>query len=191
MHMEKRQYEVEGFLFTEEEAAVQAKKEVSGVSYMKTKVDRNNPEKVLKFYNRTVEENVFQTPVGISYLYELQQYLREIPYIEASAILPIPVDKLHGKENQAETKIRQKNIDFRKRYKITFSIAVVLLIMVAAMFAITLTSDTPTILNYENKIINRYEHWEQELEEREKELDEREKKLTSWVVTSKTVTDLT
>ena len=54
MHMEKRQYEVEGFLFTEEEAAVQAKKEASGVSYMKTKVDRNNPEKVLKFYNRTL-----------------------------------------------------------------------------------------------------------------------------------------
>ena len=47
------------------------------------------------------------------------------------------------------------------------------------MFAITLTSNTPTILNYENKLIDRYEHWEQELNEREQELDEREQKLNS------------
>ena len=199
--MGKQRYEVEGFSFEKEEDAVQAKKELEGVLYIKSKLDMENPEKVLQIYNRTVKENAFKTPVGIYYLHELQQYLKEIPYIKASTILPIPTESLglqkeevrNVREGQAEPerKIKQKNIDFRKRYKATFSVAVVLLIMVIAMFVITLTSNTPTILNYENQLINRYEHWEQELNEREKELDEREKKLTSWIEMESPVTNLT
>ena len=186
--MKEKYYEVAGFSFAEEEVAKRAKKEAEGVSFIKAKIDMEQPKKVLQIYNRTIEEKVFKTPVGISYLYELQQYLKEIPYIEASMILPIPAESLLMGENetkesegkpQNDRKIKQKNIDFRKRYQTTFSVAVALFVMVIAMFAITLTSNTPTILNYENKLIDRYEHWEQELNEREQELDEREQKLNS------------
>ena len=186
--MDDKYYEVAGFSFTEEKMAKRAKKEADGVSFIKAKIDMEQPEKVLQIYNRTIEEKVFKTPVGISYLYELQQYLKEIPYIEASMILPIPAESLCMGENKTKEKnekpqkdmgIKQTNIDFKKRYRTTFSVAIVLLVMVIAMFAITLTSNTPTILNYENKLIDRYEHWEQKLNEREQELNERERKLDS------------
>ena len=45
------------------------------------------------------------------------------------------------------------------------------------MFAITATSGTATVLNYEQKLIDRYEGWEQELNEREAAVKEREEEL--------------
>lgn len=55
-------------------------------------------------------------------------------------------------------------------------ICALLVIMMVSMFAITLTSDSPTILDYEKKIVNRYEAWEQELDAREQELDAKTQK---------------
>ena len=45
------------------------------------------------------------------------------------------------------------------------------------MFAITLKSDNPNILNYKNAIVNQYASWEQELSEREKQLRQKENEL--------------
>ena len=57
------------------------------------------------------------------------------------------------------------------------TLSVALTVIVLAMFGITLTSNSPNILNYENKLINKYENWEQRLLEKEKELDAREDAL--------------
>lgn len=72
------------------------------------------------------------------------------------------------KKKQQETKLQ-------KRCRILLSANIVLIIIVIAMFAISLTSGSTTILNYETKIINKYEEWEQELDEREAALDALEK----------------
>ncbi len=55
---------------------------------------------------------------------------------------------------------------------------VILLIAVIIMFALTLTSDNPTILDYETKLINKYAAWEAELSEKETELKSREADIT-------------
>ncbi|CDF41499.1 putative uncharacterized protein [Roseburia sp. CAG:182] len=104
---------------------------------------------------------------------ELQQYLRKIPYIAEKDILPIPV-----KSGNADTKPKEQKekTDFKKRYQTLTVICALLVIMVVSMFAITLTSDSPTILDYEKKIVNRYEAWEQELDAREQELDAKTQK---------------
>ena len=49
--------------------------------------------------------------------------------------------------------------------------------LVLAMIFIMRNSDNATILDYENKVIDRYEHWQEELQEREEELEEREEEL--------------
>ena len=41
-----------------------------------------------------------------------------------------------------------------------------------------LSEDNVTILNYENKVIDKYEIWEKQLDERESQLEERELRLT-------------
>jgi hypothetical protein len=45
------------------------------------------------------------------------------------------------------------------------------------MFYITLKSDNPNILNYENSLVNKYAAWEQELKEREQDIRAREIEL--------------
>ncbi len=188
--MEKQEYIVEGFSFQDEEQAKQAKKEVAGVNYLRGKIDMDHPELVLQIYNKTIREGVFKTPVGFSYLRELQEYLYGVPYIMDEDVLPIPVSapdmvqaqrtERNMQKNGAEKKklvVHEKNIDFKKRYKTMFFLCVLFLIMIVSMFAITLTSNSPTILNYENEIINRYEGWEQELNEREQALKEKEREI--------------
>ena len=56
--------------------------------------------------------------------------------------------------------------------------AVVFAMIIIGMFAITYFSDdNVTILNYENKIIDKYEEWQKSLDEREQQLDEQESEL--------------
>ena len=72
MAVKEQIYQIDGFIFYGKKEAEQAKKEAAGVEYLKAKIDKNQPEAVLSVYNKTVEENLFETPVGLSYMRELQ-----------------------------------------------------------------------------------------------------------------------
>ena len=52
-----------------------------------------------------------------------------------------------------------------------------MLAIIIGMFIINQTSNHPTILNYEEKIIDKYAQWEEQLDQREQELNERERQL--------------
>jgi hypothetical protein len=45
------------------------------------------------------------------------------------------------------------------------------------MFVISMTGSSPTILNYEKAVQNRYAEWEKELSDRESVIREKEKEL--------------
>ena len=59
---------VGGFSFENQDEAEQAKKEIEGIKYIKTKTDMNDPEIVLQVYNKMIEQKLFETAVGYSYL---------------------------------------------------------------------------------------------------------------------------
>lgn len=82
---------INGFCFENEEEAAQAKKEADGVRYLREKINTDAPESVLGIYNKMIQQRLFETAVGYTYLGELQEYLKSIPFIDAEAILPIPV----------------------------------------------------------------------------------------------------
>lgn len=127
------------------------------------------------------------------------------PQLQSSGEVPLPakaepaVKSASGKktalpidlpDESLRDKVRQEGIEAQKLRRaqageqklrtrcrwLWFVIAVEFLI-IAAMFGISLTSGSTTILNYENKIINKYELWEQELEQREAAVLEREQAL--------------
>lgn len=179
---------IDGFCFANEDEAEQAKKEAEGVRYLREKINMDAPESVLNIYNKMVRQKLFETAVGYAYLKEQQEYLQSIPFIDKTQILPVPVQhptleesikkrKRTEKKTTPEPQIQVKNFDFRKRYQVTFWTSVLLFVCVVGMFAVNLLSDSPTILNYETRIIDRYEQWEHELEEREAALLEREKEI--------------
>lgn len=104
---------------------------------------------------------------------------------EKKRTLPLDVpnkslrDKVREKGAEAQS-VRQAQARERKlktRCQRLCIVIVVQFIIIAAMFAISLTSGSTTILNYENKIINKYELWEQELQQREAAVLERERAL--------------
>ena len=189
MSDKKEKMIVNGFVFANEAEAKQAEKEVEGVKFIKEKMEMDKPEVVLEIYNKMVRQNLFETAVGFSYLKDLQEYLQSIPFVNKEEILPIQVqhpileeqmrgNRVASKPKQPEkVKERYVNIDYKNRYRIMRGIAVVLLVCVAAMFAISATVGSPTILNYEQELINRYAEWEQELNKREAWITEREAEL--------------
>lgn len=189
MSDKKEKMIISGFAFSNKAEAEQAIKEAEGVKFIKEKMDMDKPEMVLEIYNKMVQQNLFETAVGFSYLKDLQEYLQSIPFIKKENILPIPVqhpileeqmrkNRPAAKPKQSEKgKERYTNIDYKNRYRVMRTVAVGLLICVVAMFAISATAGSPTILNYEQELINRYAEWEEELSEREAWILEREAEL--------------
>lgn len=183
-------YIVDGFAFTSENEAEQAKKEREGIRYIKEKTNMNNPDMVLQIYNKMIREKMFVTSVGYAYLCDLQEYLRTNPYINDEDILPIEVVhpslqeglKEEKQKHQAQMQEVKKKAarkpatesEVQNKYKLSLLVNLILAISVVCMFIISATSGHPTILNYEEELINRYSAWEQELTEREAALREAE-----------------
>ena len=187
--------QINGFVFEEESQAVKAGREADGIRYIRQKINLDDPEKALQIYNKMVQDKVFETPVGYAFLHELQEELNMMSYIKKNEILPITVlpafeeteevrqGKTANKENTNKTvrntgsgkKAAKKNTEFRARFIASLVINFMLAAAIAAMIVISYMGENVTILNYENKIINRYEQWEHELDEREKAVAEYEK----------------
>lgn len=199
---ERRTVEIDGFLFSDPAEIAQAKKELEGIRYLRTKLDRENPEQVLLVYNQAVDQQLFTTPVGYFFLKELQDFLITIPFIKDDDIHRIKISermteafeksraktakeekKTAVKRYEDEKRLREKSIQARNvDYKGRFFAAVFLVCLLAAvvigMFAVTAVSeDNVTILNYENALIDKYEAWEEELNAREEALTAKEREL--------------
>ena len=191
--MEKIPYEAVGFAFPDEKMMEKALRESEGIRYVKNSADLTDPQVVFRVYRQMVDQRLFETPVGYAFLYELQGYLWANPSISNDTIPPIPVAALASskrpapRQRQAEpvrvrtevkTKVVQKtevkNVDYKIKFKACLSVCAVLLFIVIGMFAVTATSGNINIVNYENALIEKYEHWENQLKEREEKLRERE-----------------
>ena len=186
-------YSIGGFEFATREEMQKAKKELEGIAFVKEQIDMQDPEKVLAVYRRLIDEKVFSTVAGYSYLYGLQQYLLEVPYMKQEEIPAIAVKGEEKKEQEnrqnhrssKQSKGRQdsrrskteKHTDYRQRFRVSLYINVIVITIILAMFAITATSGNINIINYENKIIEKYVNWEEELKTKEESLREREIEL--------------
>ena len=170
---------VDGFSFDDEDLFREAKKEAEGVRYMKARVDLQYPDRVLQIYRRMIEQRMFQTQVGYAYLQELQDYLHTMPKVKDEEIPPIPVHgavrvlDASGTTEALRREIEKSKRAFRWSVIINFFAAAVILVM----FAIAMSSSSPTVLNYENELQNKYAEWEQELREREAALLQKERIL--------------
>ena len=67
-------------------------------------------------------------------------------------------------------KSNDDGFNYATAFRITFGVAVMLAISVIFMCIVAASTDNVTILNYENKLIDRYSSWEKQLSEKEEEL---------------------
>lgn len=171
---------VEGFCFTSKEEADLARMELEKMKIMDDKLDYQNRELVRSVYERAILNRTFRTPVGYQFLYHLRRNLLESGYAE-DEVKPIPLSVRFAPTVRSTTTGKQETPVSKKKHSIglagSVALNIVLVLLVGAMFLITLYSDNPNILNYKTQIVNEYASWEQELREKESELREWEREL--------------
>lgn len=194
-------YEAGGFVFRTKKEAELAQREIEGTKYLRQKLDMENPNAVFSIYQNLIEQDLFETPVGYCFLKELRDYLLMIPAISNEEVLAIPIrypqteeeekkqKKERKKEEQRKERQREKEKaknkkeqkkegkNYKGRCQFFMVTSLILLISVVSMLLLAATSDNVNILNYENKLIDKYSSWEQELEEREQAVKEQEQAL--------------
>ncbi len=185
---------VEGFCFMDVDEAEQAKKEREGIKYIKSKTDKNYPETVLNIYNKMIDEELFETAVGHAYMKELQDYLVMMPAIDNNDIAAIPIKHPNVEASVKKERMKQRNQQrvmeeklkkakaenkgkIAKKYKTSLVFNLIFAVCIVLMFIINMTSQMPTILNYETELVDKYAAWEQELTEREQAIREKELEL--------------
>lgn len=185
---EKEDWIVNGFQFGSEADAKQAQLEEQKIIKLEEKMNYKNPDIVLMIYKKALDNRIFKTLVGYEYLRKLQKYLTDNPFVR-EPVKPIPVPGVFNVQDftSAKRAIRNANAEVEKvkrmqreseaffSRKMSIYVNILLLILVIVMFVLTLTSNRPNILNYENNLQNKYAAWEQELKEREAAVLEREK----------------
>lgn len=178
--MDKDALIVDGFVFPTYKEAQIALKEQSNISVIREKTAVLDGAAIHDLYLKLIERNMFNTILGYSFLYELRHRLitefsyaeEELPTVE----LPRQMEYDRVKElNQGvmENKIQQLLLQ-KKRMVITIA---ALVFMVVAMFVIVSVNPNVGYVNTEQKVLNKYSAWEEQLEQREKAVKEKEAEL--------------
>ncbi len=177
---ENNTYIVDGYEFESERDARDAEREQHNIMALKSKIDFHDTNHMVKLYNRLIEQQVFHTPVGIQFLAEFREYLIGDAGQAEADIPTIPVERRQGM-----TRLQREQLEFlqtenkkisnqRRYYLITIG---ALIVMIVIMFIITALNPNVGYINTENKILNQYAEWEEELTQREQQLNEREAEL--------------
>lgn len=177
----KEEYTVNGFLFGSKTDVELAKNELNTVKYIDKKIENRNADTILSVFQGAVERKMFRTPVGYSYLHELQKRMASLG-MDRRQIPPIPLFQVYNNQIDEEEKTRRTvTVPKRKRRndvvrmnRTLILINVILVALIIALFAISLNGSSPTIMNYRTAIQNEYSGWEQELKERERAVREKE-----------------
>ncbi|MCR5673814.1 MAG: hypothetical protein K6F87_08905 [Lachnospiraceae bacterium] len=179
---------IDGFSFADDADVSLAAAEIEKIKYIAGKMNMDNPRGVLAVYDKLITSGIFVTPVGYEYLRTLQSYLFKSKDIPDDAIKEIPVPISYTRALNLRSEERDEKISsqremrtlrktFRTEYKISLIINIILVLMVIAMFIITLKAENPNMINYRTAILNQYSEWEQELNEREMKIKQKELEL--------------
>ena len=197
-------YNIGGYIFEDENRAKLAAKELRAVEYILAQLKDADERGVLTVYKKLLNQRQFSTEIGMSFLTQLRQNLLQTGAFSEDDIPPVyKLQEEEPKESKvsvedtvkeepkekkpkvvsASTKVIKpqasdsseiKKLKFFNRVLIVLCIT--LLLCVIGMFYVNSTINSPTILNYEQEILNKYAAWEQELTEREAAVKEKELK---------------
>lgn len=147
------------------------KKELEGIRYIKEKNDMNDRKTVLALYNKLSEQALFHTRPGKEFMEEMKRELLASPEIDNCEIFGWTDWKI------SERKADQAYInEYRYKYYNSLMINIILAAALVLGYLITANSKNVNVINYENRLVDKYIAWEEQLEERESIVTEREKK---------------
>lgn len=151
-------------------------KELEGIRYIKQKNNMKDIKAVLALYNKLVEKKIFHTSVGLEFLEQMKASLMESPKIDNKDIYGYEEPEKQPQETDSK-KAQERESRYRYKYYNSLIINFILLAALLAVFFMGMNSKNVNILNYENRLLDKYSAWEKELEERESIVTEKEKAL--------------
>lgn len=180
----KEEFTVNGYLFGSKTDVELAKNELNTVKYIDKKLENRSADTILSVFQGAVERKMFRTPVGYSYLHELQKRMAA-QGMEREKIPAVPLFQVYNNQLNEEDRPRRvatvpkkkKRDDVVRMNRMLVLINVILIVLIIALFMISINASNPNILNYRNAIQNEYSGWEQELRERERVVREKELQL--------------
>ena len=176
---------VEGYSFETEAEAKMAINELEGVNYLEKRTNFEDVNSVLDVYNKVIDKGLFRTPIGYSFLKELQDILVDSGEIELENIQPIPVvasrDRKGKKEDERRTRELKKLGSQEEKLKniiAGLSLTCGIIVIIFIVFIIfTKNSDNINITNYKARLDRQYQERENELAIWSNELKEKENRL--------------
>lgn len=180
--MEKEKtYTYQGFTFRSEAELAEAKKEAEVVAYIRGQADLSNVKTVVKLYNRLIEKGTLTTELGISFLKELRSRAMDSGVVSESSLEPLPaVEKKKEEPAKVMTKDRKLMELYRERSRNLAIVVAMLCVVIAVLFAIRLFGTASPFTDYEQKVLNEYAGWKEELTEKEEALHLWEESLSAW-----------
>ena len=171
--MEKK-FTFQGHTFDDEKKLIAARKEAEAVEYLRAKTDFNNMNTLMKLYNRVLDRDMMETVIGIEFLKEIRETLVGSGVFTEEQVRPVPmlpeVKKLK-RRRENETRSKERTLlerSERQNTKLKI-ICGFLIVLVIGMFAIVLTGNySPLAVRYEERILNKYAAWAEELQTKEK-----------------------
>ena len=179
--MNENKYSVAGYHFMDIFDYNEAKREIESVDYIKANTDLNDINKVIKLYHKLVERKTFRTVIGFAFLNELRDKIIRSGIISMDILPDIQVDKaerlvknydktvLAGQEEKHQSILTDYKIKLRNSRIISAFLAFIIMVMIV----ISVFSDRSMYSIYENKVIDKYEAWQAELEAREEALQQK------------------
>jgi hypothetical protein len=180
------------FLFEDAELAQKAVKEQKAINYLRHQLQGRNISAVISAYHQLMQQEIFETELGYAFLFELRREILSDPAVNEEDVERILVkankeqigpkmaeDELPDEAAIAQLVERTKTIvkKYKERFYMLLVVVLILLGAVVFMFVITITSDSPTILNYKTKLENEYASWDEDLQKREDEVKHKEEEL--------------
>lgn len=186
---------LDGFKFSSGKEFERAMKEKETIEYIVANTNMSDMKAVLKVYNKAVDKKSFQTVIGLEFVNNMRKKLISSGTVNEKNLAYVPVVQKYagsqkspvmsksGAEKEAEKykkayeneaagrKIRNMAIAF-----LTILLAVLVIITVKSKYSV-FTYFTDYKSNMENELIDKYEKWEQTLEDKQKALDKKEKEM--------------
>ena len=151
---------VNGYLFGSATDVELAKQELNTVKYIEKKIEDKNANTILAIYRAALDKKMFRTPVGYSYMHDLQKRMVSMG-INREDIPPVPLYQVFDSKQQTEKpprviKVKEKNEPLIRKNARLVIINIVLIVLIIVMFWISMSGSRPTVLNYRRAIENEY-----------------------------------
>lgn len=187
--MVKTKEAIENFTFESREEYERAKSEAEFIQQIRDKADLSDAKIALKVYNKAVADKMFSTVAGYCFLAELRRLIVESGLVAADTLADIPVKEVRKREHDTMParplhgdryqRLYEGQVLRNKKMKIALAAVIVMLagfVIINFKFEYSIfTYFTNYKANMEEELIDKYENWEAELEEREQQLKQNER----------------